>query len=94
MERGSAKHGRRVDEQQKREKEDMAREGIDLRGDLAKWLSDREFPASQHDLAEHVEGVRAPDEIADLVRSLPERRYASVAEVAEALGLGLERRRW
>ncbi|TDC98750.1 DUF2795 domain-containing protein [Nonomuraea deserti] len=134
MERGSDKHGPRLDDEQKHETEGLVRgggtthaeewkepeampapgeesqsyppghepgtpegitqRGVDVRSDLAKWLSDAHWPASKHDLAQHTARVDAPDEVADMVDSLPERRFANVAEVAEALGLGVEKRRW
>lgn len=67
---------------------------MDRRSELAKWLSDADFPASGQDLLRHVERSATPDPIVDLVRSLPGGRFANVAAVAEALGLGKERRRW
>ncbi|SEM95442.1 DUF2795 domain-containing protein [Nonomuraea pusilla] len=132
--RGSDKHGPRLDEQQKHETEGMVRgggtthaeewkepesmpapgeesasyppghepgtpegisqHGVDVRSDLAKWLSDAHWPATKDDLARHAEQVRAPDPVMDMVASLPDRRYVNIAEVAEALGLGVEIRRW
>ncbi|MEO3796407.1 DUF2795 domain-containing protein [Nonomuraea sp. B10E15] len=134
MERGSDKHGPRLDEEQKHETEGMIRgggtthaeewkepeampapgeeaqsyppghepgtpegitqRGVDVRSELAKWLSDAHWPASKQDLARHTARVDAPDQVADMVDSLPERRFTNVAEVAEALGLGVEKRRW
>jgi hypothetical protein len=135
MERGSAKHGPRLDDQEKHETEGMVRgggtthaeewkepepmpaageetghryapghepgtpegisaEGVDIRSDLAKWLSDAYFPASQEDLRRHAEQVDAPDEVMEMLRSLPERQYHNIAEVGQALGLGVEKRRW
>ncbi|KAB8190867.1 DUF2795 domain-containing protein [Nonomuraea phyllanthi] len=133
--RGSDKHGPRLDDQQKHETEGMVRgggtthaeewkqpeampaageesqqsyppghepgtpsgitqQGVDVRSDLAKWLSDARWPASKDDLAEHAEETGAPDQVTDMVQSLPDRSYANVAEVAKALGLGVEKRRW
>lgn len=69
-------------------------EGVNFRSELAKWLNDAIFPASAQDLVRHAERPEVPDLIADAVRSLPEGRYANVAEVAEAIGIGVERRRW
>jgi hypothetical protein len=133
--RGSDKHGPRLDDQQKHETEGMVRGGgtthaeewkepeampaagegsqrsyppghepgvpegmtqrdVDVRSDLAKWLSDTDWPASKAQLVRHAEEVDAPDQVADLVRSLPERTYTNMADVAKALGLGVEKRRW
>ncbi|MFI7635305.1 DUF2795 domain-containing protein [Nonomuraea sp. NPDC049400] len=72
----------------------ITQRGVDIRSDLAKWLSDAHWPASKDDLVEHAENAGAPDQVADMVQSLPDRRYANVAEVAKALGLGVEKRRW
>ncbi|MGW0803540.1 DUF2795 domain-containing protein [Nonomuraea sp. NPDC002799] len=69
-------------------------QGVDIRSNLAKWLSDAQWPARRSGLIHHAERADAPDPIVDLVRSLPEGRYSNVAEVAEALGLGVEKRRW
>ncbi|MEV1179313.1 DUF2795 domain-containing protein [Nonomuraea sp. NPDC049784] len=69
-------------------------QGVDVRSDLAKWLSDAHWPASKDDLVGHAENAGAPDRVADMVRSLPDRRYSNVADVAKALGLGVEKRRW
>ncbi|MGP3961553.1 DUF2795 domain-containing protein [Nonomuraea sp. 3N208] len=133
--RGSDKHGPRLDDQQKHETKGMVRgggtthaeewkepedmpapgerseqsyppghepgtpagitqRGVDIRSDLAKWLSDCKWPASKDDLVRHAERAGAPDQVTDMVGSLPDRRFANVAEVAQALGLGLEKRRW
>ncbi|GAA3642408.1 hypothetical protein GCM10022224_000910 [Nonomuraea antimicrobica] len=68
--------------------------GVNIRSDLAKWLSDARWPASKEELARHAERADAPDRVSDMVESLPERRYVNVADVAKALGLGVEERRW
>ncbi|GAA2268983.1 hypothetical protein GCM10010149_07380 [Nonomuraea roseoviolacea subsp. roseoviolacea] len=135
MDRGSAKHTRRVDEQQKHETEGMVRgggpthaeewketeptpapgeqdhtryppghepgtpegitqEGVEARSDLARWLSDTHFPSAKGELVRHAEEANAPDHIVEMVRSLPDREFENVAQVADALGLGKERRRW
>jgi hypothetical protein len=135
MERGSDKHGPRLDDQQKHETEGLVRgggsthaeewkgteampgpgegspqsyppgrepgtaegitqHGVDVRSDLAKWLSDAHWPAKKGELLRHARQADAPDQVADMVESLPDRRYANIAEVAEALGLGVEKRRW
>ncbi|MEV0383116.1 DUF2795 domain-containing protein [Nonomuraea sp. NPDC050643] len=69
-------------------------QGVAVRSDLAKWLSDAHWPASKDDLERHAERADAPDAVADLVASLPDRRFRNVAEVAKALGLGMEKGRW
>jgi hypothetical protein len=135
MERGSAKHGPRLDEEQKHETEGMVRgggpthaeewkepepmpvpgeesvrfppghapgtpegitpEAVEIRSDLAKWLDDVKFPATSKQLLRHARDAGAPDRIVDMLRSLPQgSSYNNVAHVAEALGLGKEKRRW
>jgi len=114
MERGSSKHGPRLDDQQKRETEAEAElgrtgyapghepgtpegisaEAVDLRSELARWLSDAAFPAEPRELLTHAERTDAPDEVRQVLSSLPPGRYANMAEVAEGLGLGVEKRRW
>jgi len=134
IQRGSAKHGRLLDEQQKHEtqglvqgaggtraeewrepepiqqpEDDMSpprrpprREpgaplgitpaDVERRSHLATWLSDAGYPAGPAKLLAHAERKNAPDAVIDAVRRLPEMRFHNVGEVAEALGLGVERR--
>ncbi|MBB5136363.1 hypothetical protein HNP84_006110 [Thermocatellispora tengchongensis] len=137
MERGSAKHGARLDDQQKHETEGMVRgagathaeewkqpepthaageEGlapparppghepgaphgitpadVERRSNLAKWLSDAEFPADREELITHAEEVGAPDPVIEAVNALPDLQFANISEVAQALGLGVEAERW
>ncbi|GGO00277.1 hypothetical protein GCM10010116_00370 [Microbispora rosea subsp. aerata] len=137
IQRGSAKHGRLLDEQQKHEtqglvqgaggtraeewrepeptqqpEDDMSpprrhppgREpgtplgitpaDVERRSHLATWLSDTGFPADPTKLLAHAERKNAPDAVIEAVRRLPEMTFHNIAEVAEALGLGVERRRW
>ncbi|SEG87558.1 Protein of unknown function [Nonomuraea solani] len=68
--------------------------GVDIRSDLAKWLSDAHWPASGRDLVRHARQADAPDQVTDLIESLPDGEFKNVAEVAKALGLGMEKRRW
>ncbi|GAA3582578.1 hypothetical protein GCM10022419_075310 [Nonomuraea rosea] len=74
--------------------EGITAEGVDVRSDLAKWLSDAHWPASKDELVRHAERMEAPDQVVSMVDALPDRRYTNVAEVAKALGLGVEKRRW
>ncbi len=64
-----------------------------VRGDLAAWLSDADFPATPYDLMRHAERMGAPDEVVTLLRALPARRYMTVPEVCRAVGPGAARRR-
>ncbi|WP_240973511.1 DUF2795 domain-containing protein [Nonomuraea composti] len=135
MERGSDKHGPRLDDEQKHETEGLVRGGgtthaeewkepeampapgeeslhsyppghepgvpegmtqrdVDVRSDLAKWLSDTHWPSSKRELLARAQREGAPDPIIDMVESLPERDYTNMADVAKALGIGVEKRRW
>ncbi|MDH2429633.1 DUF2795 domain-containing protein [Sphaerisporangium sp. TRM90804] len=136
MERGSDKHGRRLDEAIKHETEGIVRGGgtsraeewmepepvqdpeadlspreyapghepgvapgmsaadVERRSNLAKWLSDAAYPADPAALLRHVERNPAvPDAVVAAVRSLPDaREFRNIGDIAEALGLGRERR--
>lgn len=97
MERGSAEHGPRLDEERKHETEGMVRGGGPTHTEgteLFKWVSDTSFPSSREDLLRHAEHRHAPDEVLELLHSLPERQYLTIGQAAEALGLGTERRGW
>ncbi|GLX00891.1 DUF2795 domain-containing protein [Microtetraspora sp. NBRC 16547] len=99
--RGSDKHGPRMDDEQKHETEGLTRGGrtpsgitpadVERRSNLAKWLSDAEYPANRENLLAHAERKSAPDAVIEAVRQLPELKFHNVGEVAEALGLGVER---
>ncbi len=135
MERGSSKHGPRVDDEQKHETEGLVRGGgpthteewrqpepveapaeerlddepgpqdrrgsppgitpadVERRSNLARWLSDARYPADRRALLTHAVAKAAPDPVLNAVRSLPDEKFANVAEVAAGLGLGIERRR-
>ncbi|WP_433257151.1 DUF2795 domain-containing protein [Streptosporangium sp. CA-135522] len=135
-ERGSAKHGPRIDDEQKHETEGVVRgsgptraeewadpegvvdpeeeltprnrppghkpgtpegitpEAVERRSALAKWLSDAHWPSDRDDLLAHAEEKMAPDPVAESLRDLPDGEFHNIGEVARALGLGAERRRW
>ncbi|GAB3904099.1 hypothetical protein GCM10027612_71460 [Microbispora bryophytorum subsp. camponoti] len=67
---------------------------VERRSHLATWLSDTGFPADPAKLLAHAERKNAPDAVIDAVRRLPDMRFHNIGEVAEALGLGVERQRW
>jgi hypothetical protein len=134
IQRGSDKHGPRVDDQRKREAEGVVRGGgttraqewnepepvrdpeedltarkrppghepgtplgitpadVERRSNLAKWLSDTGYPADRDALLAHAEAKNAPDAVIEAVSKLPDLKFHNVGEVAEALGLGVERR--
>ncbi|HEY9505143.1 MAG TPA: DUF2795 domain-containing protein [Gemmatimonadales bacterium] len=135
MERGSSKHGPRLDDEQKHETEGLVRGGgsthaeewkqpeptqvpaeehledgprppghepgtppgitpadVERRSNLARWLSDARYPADRRALLTHAVSKAAPDPVLNAVRSLPDEKFANVAQVAAVLGLGIERR--
>ncbi|GAA2683263.1 MULTISPECIES: DUF2795 domain-containing protein [Nonomuraea] len=75
--------------------EGISAEGVDQRSELAKWLSDADYPADRGTLRAHAERASAPDFVLEAVDGLPEgTRFANIAAVAKELGLGIERKRW
>ncbi|GAA2401630.1 hypothetical protein GCM10010404_69280 [Nonomuraea africana] len=75
--------------------EGISAEGVDKRSELAKWLSDADYPADRGTLRAHAERASAPDFVLEAVDGLPDgTRFANIAEVAKELGLGIERKRW
>ncbi|MBB2910971.1 hypothetical protein FHS43_002236 [Streptosporangium becharense] len=137
MERGSTKHGRRLDEEQKHETqgivqggddgraeewkepeplgapgeedlastprppahepgspEGMSPEDVDRRSNLARWISGvHAFPADRATLIARAEEQSAPDPVLSAVRSLPDRTFENMEDVADALGFGGEQQR-
>lgn len=134
MQRGSDKHGPRLDEQQKHETQGLVRgngpthaeewkepealpssgeeplpsyppghgpgvpdgmtpRDVNLRSDLAKWLSDTHWPRSKQDLLRRARRQGAPDRVLDLVESLPDRTFTNMADLARSLGIGVEKGR-
>ncbi|GLW10796.1 hypothetical protein Misp01_59240 [Microtetraspora sp. NBRC 13810] len=96
MERGSAKHGARLDEQRRNRpggSAGMTPADVQRRSNLAKWLHGGDFPADRSQLIARAEAVHAPEAVVEAVRSLPDVRFANISEVAQALGLGVEPRR-
>jgi Protein of unknown function (DUF2795) len=68
-------------------------QAIELRSDLARHLSRTVFPATRTHLLQALEADQAEQRLLDMVAGLPSRtRFASVGEVARALGLPVEER--
>lgn len=44
------------------------------------------FPCSRTDLLSHARRMGAPDDVLNLIQSLPDRRYNSMADVTAAIG--------
>ena len=67
--------------------------GVDVasRNELARYLTYRAFPATAAHLARNAAAEQAPTALVDQLRELPgEAEYASVTELAVALGYGRE----
>ncbi|PZG10272.1 hypothetical protein C1J01_36470 [Nonomuraea aridisoli] len=135
MQRGSDKHGPRMDDQQKHETEGMVRGGgsthaeewkepeamrsadeestqsyppghepgvpqgmtqqdVDVRSELARWLSDTHWPTSKEELLRRAQRQGAPDRVLDMVEALPDRSFENMADIAQSLGIGVEQGRW
>ncbi|GAA5038098.1 hypothetical protein HNP84_003270 [Thermocatellispora tengchongensis] len=132
MERGSDKHGPRLDAQQKHETqgivqggddsrveewkepepmaapgeealdsgprppahepgspEGMSPEEVDSRSNVARWVSGTHaFPAARQALLERAESLSAPEPILAALRSLPDRTYQNMEDIAHELGFG------
>ena len=68
---------------------------VELRSELAAALTRAAFPNDESGLLGHLVDTDAPDRLRELVRQLPSGRvYQNVGEVAEALGLHREDRRF
>ncbi|OUC94258.1 DUF2795 domain-containing protein [Streptosporangium minutum] len=66
-------------------------QGVEARSELARWISGAGvFPADRATLLARAEEQNAPDSVIGAVRSLPEKTFTNLAEVAETLGYGKE----
>jgi hypothetical protein len=66
-------------------------EGVEARSDLARWISGAGvFPADRATLLARAKEQNAPDSVTGALRSLPERTFTNMADVAETLGYGKE----
>jgi hypothetical protein len=66
-------------------------QGVEARSDLARWISGAGvFPADRATLLARAEEQNAPDAVIGTLRSLPERTFTNMADVAETLGYGRE----
>lgn len=66
---------------------------VEARSTVARYLAGLRYPAHPDALAGRAAEQGAPDEIVTSLRRLPDRAYARVAEVSDALGYGNETRR-
>ncbi|GII81783.1 hypothetical protein Sru01_67650 [Sphaerisporangium rufum] len=71
----------------------MTQNDVERRGDLARWLAGVHFPAGREEIVAHASGDPAvPDAVTEALRDLPDGEFANIGQMAEALGLGMERR--
>jgi Protein of unknown function (DUF2795) len=71
--------------------EGISPEGVQARSDLARFVSGAGvFPADRDTLLARAQEQGAPDSVISAVRSLPEKTFTNLAEVAETLGYGKE----
>lgn len=62
---------------------------VNGRSELAGWISGTHvFPADRDELLERARSQSAPDGVLATLRSLPDRSYENMEDVAEQLGLG------
>ncbi|GAA3012103.1 DUF2795 domain-containing protein [Streptosporangium longisporum] len=65
--------------------------GVEARSELARWVSGAGvFPTDRDTLIGRAQEQGAPDTVLGTLRSLPERTYTNIADVAETLGYGKE----
>jgi Protein of unknown function (DUF2795) len=73
----------------------MTPEDVELRARIASYLGKDVYPAERDELVVRMTERQAPDRLRDMVAGLPAgRRFDNMNEVAEALGLGVESRRF
>ena len=53
---------------------------------IARHLSGIEFPVSKKDLVDHANGNKADQDVMDILQQMPEREYASMADVMKGVG--------
>lgn len=54
--------------------------------EIQQYLSGIEYPATKEDLIEHAQSTEATENVLALLATLPEREYASPADVSKAIG--------
>ncbi|WP_170223286.1 DUF2795 domain-containing protein [Nonomuraea turkmeniaca] len=67
----------------------MSAQDVDRRSDLARWISGvHAFPADRGTLLERAQSQSAPEGVLSALRSLPDRTFDNVEDVAHELGIG------
>lgn len=73
----------------------MRPEDVEARSELASYLGPHVYPANRDKLLDRLRDQHAPDRLIDAVSALPpDQEFRNVAEVAVALGLGVEQKRF
>ncbi len=100
MDRGNTKHGRILDEQMEQEARNILHGASDPHGAeaddtdddtdglsrLGRYIPRSSLPGSRDDLLVGASQLHAPDDVIELLKSLPaQEKYATVAEVWEGL---------
>jgi hypothetical protein len=69
--------------------EGMSPQEVDRRSDLARWISGvHAFPADRATLLARAESQSAPENLLSALRSLPDRTFDNVEDVAQEFGIG------
>ncbi|MFI7615333.1 DUF2795 domain-containing protein [Nonomuraea terrae] len=69
--------------------EGMSAQEVDRRSDLARWISGvHAFPADRTTLLERARSQSAPDGVLSALRSLPDRTFDNLEDIANELGIG------
>lgn len=53
---------------------------------IARFLSGMDFPVKKEDVVKHAKGLKADNEILDVLKQIPEREYGNMADVMKGLG--------
>jgi hypothetical protein len=68
--------------------EGMSRQQVESRSELARWISGvHAFPAERAELLERAQSQSAPEPVLAAIRSLPDRTFDNVEDIAKELGL-------
>ncbi|MEW9552467.1 DUF2795 domain-containing protein [Nonomuraea sp. NPDC050783] len=69
--------------------EGMSAREVDQRSDLARWVSGvHAFPADRAALLERARSQSAPEGVLSALRSLPDRTFDNLEDIAQELGIG------
>ncbi|MEU9837222.1 DUF2795 domain-containing protein [Streptosporangium sp. NPDC048047] len=75
--------------------EGISAEGVDQRSDMARWLTDADWPADRDALLAHADAKAAPGGVIAVLRGLPAgEKFRNIGDVGRAAGLGGEEHRF